>query len=201
MKKTSLLLTWSIMSLIILSGCTTASIQQSQSEETTSSYDANSRQSMIPASCQSFYDGCNQCNKLSDNNDAACTRMYCEVYTQPYCTDEISEEETVQIANPASVFCETQWWVSELLQDGDLSYCVLPSGERHEERQYFNNNNNNNTYTWLSVEQAQVLAQENGVPFRIVEQDWDFLPVTMDYRPGRINARIENNIVIGFDIE
>lgn len=56
-------------------------------------------------------------------------------------------------------------------------------------------------YIGLTVEEAQELAEQQGTSFRVVEQDGQALPATMDWRPGRINASVENNIVIGFDVE
>ena len=67
------------------------------------------------------------------------------------------------------------------------------------------NNNLSDTfdggYGGLTVEQAQNLATERGVLFRVVEQDGEPLMVTMDYVTGRVNAEIENDIVVGYTIE
>ena len=52
-------------------------------------YDANSWKTMIPATCQSFHDGCNECARVGSGEDAACTKMACETYTAPYCKDEL----------------------------------------------------------------------------------------------------------------
>lgn len=43
--------------------------------------------SKIPATCKTFYDGCNTCNRLADGG-TACTRMACESYGEPKCLDE-----------------------------------------------------------------------------------------------------------------
>ncbi len=56
-------------------------------------------------------------------------------------------------------------------------------------------------YIGLSVEEAQKLAQSNGVPFRVVMKDDQPLPATMDWRPGRINAEVKSDIVTGYQIE
>lgn len=53
----------------------------------------------------------------------------------------------------------------------------------------------------LSETEAETLAQENDVPFRVVSRDGEPLPVTMDYRPGRINADIQDGIVASFSVE
>lgn len=53
----------------------------------------------------------------------------------------------------------------------------------------------------LTVEQAADLAKENGVSFRVVKEDGKYLAVTMDYRPGRINAEVEDGKVTAFDVE
>lgn len=59
----------------------------------------------------------------------------------------------------------------------------------------------NDSFEGLTVEMAESMATEKGVPFRIIMQDGEPLPATMDYRPGRINATVENGIVVGVAIE
>jgi membrane-bound inhibitor of C-type lysozyme len=51
-------------------------------------YDADSWKTMIPASCQSYFDGCNQCRRGETEATSACTRKACAVYQKPRCTDE-----------------------------------------------------------------------------------------------------------------
>jgi hypothetical protein len=69
-----------VLSFAVFGGCAKNSIQVS--------YDANSWQDIIDSDCQSFFDWCNQCMKTPGSDVAACTKMYCETYVQPYCTDE-----------------------------------------------------------------------------------------------------------------
>lgn len=45
------------------------------------------------------------------------------------------------------------------------------------------------------------LASENNIPFRVIMRDGEMLSATMDYRPGRINAEVEDAIVVDFSIE
>ncbi len=71
---------------------TNTSIEDTDTK-TTVSYDSNSRKEIIPASCQSFNDGCNQCIKSGTGDEAACTMMYCEAYAEPFCTDDQDNEE------------------------------------------------------------------------------------------------------------
>ncbi len=56
-------------------------------------------------------------------------------------------------------------------------------------------------YIGLSVEAAQALAEQNGVPFRVTMQDGQPLPATMDFRIGRINAAVEDDIVVDYSVE
>ncbi len=58
-----------------------------------------------------------------------------------------------------------------------------------------------NGYVGLSVEKAEERAVSEGVPFRVVMKDGEGLPVTMDFRPGRINAVVENDIVTSYQTE
>lgn len=56
-------------------------------------------------------------------------------------------------------------------------------------------------YVWLSESEAEELATENGVSFRVVERDGHFLPATKDYRQGRINATVDNGVVTSYRVE
>jgi hypothetical protein len=53
----------------------------------------------------------------------------------------------------------------------------------------------------LSEAAAEAYAVENDVPFRVGRRDGEYLPVTMDYRPGRITAEIEDGIVVAYSVE
>ena len=60
-------------------------------------YDSSSWETMIPASCTAFSDGCNQCMRLPESDDAACTKMFCETYTEPTCLDEeLAKDPVIQ---------------------------------------------------------------------------------------------------------
>lgn len=56
-------------------------------------------------------------------------------------------------------------------------------------------------YIGLSEAEAEALATQNGVPFRVVELDGEALMVTEDYRPGRINAVVEGGVVVSYTVE
>jgi len=56
-------------------------------------------------------------------------------------------------------------------------------------------------YVGLSEAEAVVFAEENNVPFRVVERDGEMLPTTRDYRPGRINAVVANGVVVSYAVE
>ncbi len=58
-------------------------------------YDQNSWKTLIPSTCVSFFDGCNNCNRMEGSAEAACTRMYCETYQKPECRDEKEIEPPV----------------------------------------------------------------------------------------------------------
>lgn len=53
----------------------------------------------------------------------------------------------------------------------------------------------------MSTDEAEVYAQENNIDFRVGTIDGEGLPVTLDYRPGRVTAEVENNVVVGYTIE
>ena len=52
-----------------------------------------------------------------------------------------------------------------------------------------------------SVAEAEAYAEANDVDFRTGTIDGQPMPVTLDYRPGRITAEIENNVVVGYTVE
>lgn len=56
-------------------------------------------------------------------------------------------------------------------------------------------------YTGLTEVEAETLASENDVMFRVIERDGAMLPTTRDYRPGRINATVENGVVVSYIVE
>jgi hypothetical protein len=53
----------------------------------------------------------------------------------------------------------------------------------------------------MTVAEAQAYAETNEVMFRTGTIDGEPMPVTMDYRPGRITAEIADGIVIGYTVE
>lgn len=57
------------------------------------------------------------------------------------------------------------------------------------------------SYINLTVAEAEMLAASNDVPFRVVELDGQPLPATMDYRPGRINAKVSGGLVTEVIVE
>lgn len=52
------------------------------------SYDQHSWKDIIDESCQSFFDGCNNCQRIAGKSDAACTRKMCQAYEKPRCLDK-----------------------------------------------------------------------------------------------------------------
>lgn len=56
-------------------------------------------------------------------------------------------------------------------------------------------------YIGMTAMQAEAKASLMNVPFRVVMRDGESLPVTMDYRPGRINATVEGDIVVSYEVE
>ncbi len=56
-------------------------------------------------------------------------------------------------------------------------------------------------YINMPVKEAQTLAESQGVPFRVVIEDGEGLPATLDYRPGRINATVANGLVVSYETE
>jgi hypothetical protein len=58
-----------------------------------------------------------------------------------------------------------------------------------------------NIFVGMTVEEAEAYAQANGILFRVGKIDGEPQMVTMDYRPGRITADVENGIIVGYSVE
>jgi hypothetical protein len=58
-----------------------------------------------------------------------------------------------------------------------------------------------NWYIWLTLEQADLYAQEQGNDFRVINIDGEKLSATMDYVVGRINATLVNGIITEYYVE
>ena len=64
-------------------------------------WDQNSWREVIADDCRVFFDGCNNCRRVTESSSlAACTRMACAEYRKPRCLDEAVE--TSADARPAS---------------------------------------------------------------------------------------------------
>ena len=56
-----------------------------------SEYDQDSWKDIIADDCMHFFDGCNSCWRM-ENWEVACTRMFCDEYQKPVCTDDQVED-------------------------------------------------------------------------------------------------------------
>lgn len=59
----------------------------------------------------------------------------------------------------------------------------------------------NTDYVGLSVPNAQKKAKSTNTPFRLIGIDGEAQAVTMDYRPGRINAIVEQGVIVSYTVE
>jgi len=53
----------------------------------------------------------------------------------------------------------------------------------------------------MTVTEAEMYAQTNQIDFRVGTIDGVGMPVTADFRPGRITAELANDLVIGYTVE
>jgi len=72
-----LFLIGTLSTLLLLTGCS-----QTTNEK---NYNQDSRKTIIPETCTSFFDGCNNCNKIGNDTEIACTKMFCQTYEEPKC--------------------------------------------------------------------------------------------------------------------
>ena len=59
----------------------------------------------------------------------------------------------------------------------------------------------NNEIIGMTIQDAEIYAQEKGVDFRIGSVDGQDRPVTLDYRVGRITASVEDGVVTSYTVE
>jgi hypothetical protein len=85
--------------------------------------------------------------------------------------------------------------------EGDIVTSYDVEGEGSSDSSDTSVDTSGSTYVGLTVMQAEAQAVASGVPFRVVMRDGEQLPVTKDYRIGRINATVEGDIVTSYDIE
>ena len=112
----------------------------------------------------------------------------------------VQNTDTTQITNPASEYCISQGGTSEIRKDKDgaeFGVCKLANGEEREEWSLYRESE----YVGLSLADAEAKAKENGVEFRIAEQDGEAKALTMDLRPGRVNAMVNSGVVTSVVIE
>ena len=57
------------------------------------------------------------------------------------------------------------------------------------------------TFIGMTVSEAEVFATETDTLFRVVKIDGEPQPTTKDFRPGRINATVENGVVVDYTVE
>lgn len=213
MKKLVSVVAFAVGASLVLAGCgpttqNTPDVAQTSGTTTSSQYNEDSWKTLIPENCQSFSDGCNTCTRAL-GGEPACTKMFCETYAEPKCLDnentntQTGTETETQITNPASEYCVAQWGTSEIKKDEDWSeygVCKLANGEEKDEWEFYRASQAAG-YLGLSVAEAQAKAKENGVDFRIAEEDGKANALTADLRPGRVNATVKNGKVTSVDIE
>lgn len=126
---------WAI--LIALASTATALLYPFDKVEAPSpeKYDQNSRKNLIPEDCKTFFDGCNRCSKMEGNEEAACTRMFCENYEKPYCTDEetienpeVKNKENVLTCNESDPFSQCE--ISEELWEPTNKFISREEAEK-----------------------------------------------------------------------
>ena len=212
---------------IALAGCDmpTQTPTTNTGDDEIATYNQDSWQDIIADSCQSFNDGCNQCMRGEDG-EVACTRMYCEVYNEPYCTDDEQPADT-DISDQVSgvdrslyIGLSFEAAQEQAETDGRSIRATIIDGEPQavtadyrpgrinaeiEDNIVTNisveGDETSESYVGLTLDEAQNLAAETDRDFRVVSIDGEPQAITMDLRPGRINASLQNDIVVDIQVE
>ena len=114
--------------------------------------------------------------------------------------EQDGEAKAIGMANPASEYCVSQGGTSENRKDkngAEFGVCKLANGEEREEWNFYRESQ----YVGLSLADAKAKAKKYKVEFRIAEQDGEAKALTMDLRPGRVNAVVNSGIVTSVVIE
>ncbi len=53
----------------------------------------------------------------------------------------------------------------------------------------------------MTTTEAKLYAETKDIDYRVAFRDGSALPVTADFRPGRISVEVENNIIVGYTTE
>ena len=80
---------------VLLAGCGTTSNKEA-------TYNQDSWKELISDDCQHFFDWCNSCSKAEDW-ETLCTKMFCEVYEEPKCTDDEFVSENMDEASDEEI--------------------------------------------------------------------------------------------------
>jgi hypothetical protein len=56
-------------------------------------------------------------------------------------------------------------------------------------------------FVGLTETQARASARSRNVPFRVVHRNGKDLAVTFDFRRGRVNAEVRENVVVAYSVE
>ena len=56
-------------------------------------------------------------------------------------------------------------------------------------------------FVGLTETQGRALARSRNVPFRVVHRNGKDLAVTFDFRRGRVNAEVRENVVVAYSVE
>ena len=190
--------TLSLVAILLLAGCNQQTQSINESEITSESW-----KTMIPQSCQSFFDGCNNCMRTADG-EVACTRMFCEKYDTPKCLDdEQGWDERVGTPNPASKYCVDQGGESKIKKDenwGEYGICLI-DGKEVDEWEYYRaavgkaNEEMAKTYIGRQLSEVQKEFETQNQILRIVAQDGEAMAITADYRPDRLNVAVEKGVI------
>lgn len=111
-------------------------------------------------------------------------------------SEDEAPEDTTEVVETEEEDMEEEEAETEVVEESSEIDEPVPAPS--EEASSFDENTD---YIGLSVELAQELAASRGAPFRVTKEDGVDLAVTLDYRPGRINATVESGVVVDYNVE
>lgn len=66
-------------------------------------FNSDSWRTLVPADCQTYFDGCNNCTRDPQTDETVCTKEVCEVYQAPRCLDGEAGISVTAIIGPRLV--------------------------------------------------------------------------------------------------
>lgn len=91
--------------------------------------------------------------------------------------------------------------ISAVITNGVVTHYTVETMNPTTEEGSESQSGNHDVIIGMTVTEAEAYAATNNIPFRVGTINGKGMPVTLDFRSGRITAELKNNLVIGYTVE